>query len=247
MIRALIIDDEPSAIETLTYMIERYVPEISELQATREPYKGVELLQTFNPHLLFLDVQMPGLNGFDVLKKVNRFSFEVIFTTAFNQYAIEAIRFSALDFLLKPIDADELKSAIQRFFEKRVSEEERQKLFENLKFNLSAEQADFKIAITTTKGTFFYPIRNIIRLEGDGNYTRLFFDDDRPLLASRTLKDFEEILIQHGFIRVHRSHLVNKDFVDSVLFDGYIEMRDKTKIEISRRRKEIVMQQLKKA
>ncbi|MEP6795879.1 MAG: LytTR family DNA-binding domain-containing protein, partial [Saprospiraceae bacterium] len=95
-------------------------------------------------------------------------------------------------------------------------------------------------------GTFFYPIKNIIRLEGDGNYTRLFFDHDKPLLASRTLKDFEEILIQHGFIRVHRSHLVNKEFVDSVLFEGYIEMRDKTKIEISRRRKEIVMQQLKK-
>ncbi len=247
MIRALIIDDEPSAIETLTHMIQRYVPEISELQSTREPYKGVELLQSFNPHLLFLDVQMPGLNGFDVLKKVNRFSFEVIFTTAFNEYAIEAIRFSALDFLLKPIDADELKAAIQRFFEKKASEEERQKLFENLKFNLSAEHADFKIAITTTKGTFFYPIKNIIRLEGDGNYTRLFFDDEKPLLASRTLKDFEEILIQHGFIRVHRSHLVNKEFVDSVLFDGYIEMRDKSKIEISRRRKEIVMQQLKKA
>jgi len=147
MIRALIIDDEPSAIETLTFLIQRYVPEISELQNTRDPVKGVEILTSYNPDLLFLDVQMPGLSGFDVLKKVNRFNFEVIFTTAFNQYAIEAIRFSALDFLLKPIDADELKASIQRFLEKRASEEERQKRIENLKYNLAAEGADFKLPL----------------------------------------------------------------------------------------------------
>ncbi len=227
-------------------MIQRHIPEISELQSTRDPLKGIGLLQNYNPQLLFLDVQMPGLNGFDVLKKVDHFNFEVIFTTAYNEYAIEAIRFSALDYLLKPIDADDLKSAVKRFIEKKANEDDRQKLFENLKYNLNAEQSDFKIAITTTKGTFFYPIRKIIRLEGDGNYSRIFFDDDKPLLASRTLKDFEEILTLHGFIRVHRSHLVNKIFVDSVLFDGYIEMKDKSKIEISRRRKESVMQELKK-
>jgi two-component system LytT family response regulator len=247
MIRALIIDDEPSAIETLTFLIQRYAPEITELKSTREPAQGVELLQSYNPDLLFLDVQMPGLNGFDVLKKVDRFNFEVIFTTAFNQYAIEAIRFSAFDFLLKPIDADELKAAIQRFLEKRASDEERQKRVENLKYNLSADGADYKIAISTIKGTFFYPIKKIIRLEGDGNYTRLFFEGDKPILASKTLKEFEDILVMHGFIRVHRSHLVNKHFVESVLFDGFIEMSDKSRIEISRRRKEIVMQQLKKA
>jgi two-component system LytT family response regulator len=246
MIRALILDDEPSAIETLTFMIQRYVPEITELRSTRDPLEGIELLQSFNPQLLFLDVQMPKLNGFEVLKKVDNFNFEVIFTTAFNQYAIEAIRFSALDYLLKPIDADDLKASIQRFIEKHTNEGEQQKLIENLKYNLSADHADFKLAVTTTKGTFFYPISKIMRLEGDGNYTRLFFDNDKPLLTSKTLKDFEEILAMHGFIRIHRSHLVNKQFVESVLFEGYIEMKDKSKIEISRRRKEMVMQELKK-
>ena len=227
-------------------MIQRYVPEITELRSTRDPYEGMELLQSFNPQLLFLDVQMPKLNGFEVLKKVDHFNFEVIFTTAFNQYAIEAIRFSALDYLLKPIDADELKASIQRFIEKHDNEGERKKIFENLKYNLSAEHADFKLAVATTKGTFFYPINKIIRLEGDGNYTKLFFDEDKPLLTSKTLKDFEEILVMHGFIRIHRSHLVNSQFVESVLFEGYIEMKDKSKIEISRRRKDMVMQQLKK-
>ena len=245
MIRALIIDDEPSAIETLVSMIQRHVPEINELETIRDPVQGVELLKSYNPDLVFLDVQMPGLTGFEVLKKVNRFNFEVIFTTAFDKYAVEAIRFSALDYLLKPIDADDLKAAITRFVEKKASEEERQKQIDNLKYNLTAEKDDFKIAISTLKGTFFYTLKKILRLEGEGNYSRIYFENDRPLLASRTLKDFEEILSAHGFIRAHRSHLINKNFVESVLFDGFIEMKDKSKIEISRRRKEQVMNLLK--
>lgn len=245
MIRALIIDDEPSAIETLTSMLERHVPEISELRSTRDPEEGVQLITSYQPQLLFLDVQMPGLNGFDVLKKVDRYDFEVIFTTAFNKYAVDAIRFSALDYLLKPIDADDLKAAVARFLEKKASEEERQKQIDNLRYNLNTQNEDFKLAIATLKGIFFYSIRKIIRLEGEGNYSRIYFENEKPLLASRTLKDFEEILAPHGFIRAHRSHLINKRFVQSVLFDGFIEMADQSKIEISRRRKDMVMQQLK--
>jgi two-component system LytT family response regulator len=244
VIRALLIDDEPSALETLTAMIRRYCPEIGELRSTRDPFEGLELLGTYDPQLLFLDIQMPGLTGFDLLKRINKYSFEVIFTTAFDKYAIEAIRFSALDFLLKPIDADELKAAVQRFLQKKASVEEREKLLDNLRFNLNAEKDEFRLAITTLKGTYYYSIKTIIRLEGEGNYTNIFFEKEKALLASRTLKDFEEILVTHGFIRVHRSHLVNKHFVKSVLFDGFIEMADGSKIEISRRRKEAVMLQL---
>jgi len=244
MIRALLIDDEPSALETMTSMIRRYCPEIGELRATRDPFEGLELLGTFEPQLLFLDVQMPGMTGFDLLKRINKYSFEVIFTTAFDKYAIEAIRFSALDFLLKPIDADELKAAVQRFQEKKASVEDRERHLDNLRFNLNAEKEDFRLAITTLKGTFYYSIKKIIRLEGEGNYTNIFFEKEKPLLASRTLKDFEEILASYGFIRVHRSHLINKRFVNSVLFDGSVDMADGSKIEISRRRKEAVMQQL---
>lgn len=225
-------------------MIRRYCPQIGELRTTRDPFEGLEWLGTFDPQLLFLDIQMPGLTGFELLKRINKYSFEVIFTTAFDKYAIEAIRFSALDFLLKPIDADELKAAVQRFLEKKASAEERERLLDNLRFNLNAEKEEFRLAITTLKGTFYYSIKKIIRLEGEGNYTNIFFEKDKPLLASRTLKDFEEILATHGFIRVHRSHLINKHFVKSVLFDGFIEMTDGSKIEMSRRRKEAVMAQL---
>jgi len=225
-------------------MIRRYCPEIGELRATRDPFEGLELLGTFEPQLLFLDVQMPGMTGFDLLKRINKYSFEVIFTTAFDKYAIEAIRFSALDFLLKPIDADELKAAVQRFQEKKASVEDRERHLDNLRFNLNAEKEDFRLAITTLKGIFYYSIKKFIRLEGEGNYTNIFFEKEKPLLASRTLKDFEEILASYGFIRVHRSHLINKRFVNSVLFDGSVDMADGSKIEISRRRKEAVMQQL---
>ncbi len=244
MIRALLIDDEPSALETLTSMIRRYVPEITEWKATRDPFEGLEWLSSYQPQLLFLDVQMPGMTGFDLLKRVERYPFEVIFTTAFDKYAVEAIRFSALDFLLKPIDADELKAAIRRFIERKADEAERQQLIDNLKFNLNAEKEDFRIAISTLKGTHYYSIRKIIRLEGEGNYTRIYFENDKPMLASRTLKDFEDIMSSYGFIRAHRSHLINKRFVRSVLFDGSIEMADKSQIEISRRRKEEVMRLL---
>jgi two-component system LytT family response regulator len=226
-------------------MIERYVPEITDVMTSRDPEKGVELIRSWQPNLVFLDVQMPGMTGFDVLRKARTYDFEVIFTTAFNKYAIEAIRFSALDYLLKPIDADELKSAFHRFKEKQATEKDRRDLLDNLRFNLAAENEDFRIAIATLKGTFFYSIRKIIRLEGEGNYTRIFFENDKPILASKTLKDFEEILTPYGFIRAHRSHLINKRFVDSVLFDGFIQMQDNSKIEISRRRKEAVMQMLK--
>lgn len=245
MIRALMIDDEPSALETLEAMVRRYVPEITAFQSTRDPFQGLELIQSYKPDLLFLDVQMPGMTGFDLLKKVDQYSFEVIFTTAFDKYAVEAIRFSALDFLLKPIDADDLKAAIQRYIGRKANEAERQALIDNLKYNLGAAKEDFRMAIATLKGTYYYDIKKIIRLEGEGNYTRLYFESDKPLLASRTLKDFEEILSAYGFIRAHRSHLVNKRFVTSVQFDGFIEMADKSQIEISRRRKEAVMQQLK--
>jgi two-component system LytT family response regulator len=245
VIRALLIDDEPSALETLEAMIRRYVPEITEFRSTRDPVEGLALIQAYQPNLVFLDIQMPAMTGFDLLKKINKYTFEVIFTTAFDKYAVEAIRFSALDFLLKPIDADELMAAIKRFLERQADEAERQALIDNFKYNLNAEKEDFRIAIATLKGTYYFDIKKIIRLEGEGNYTRIFFENDKPLLASRTLKDFEDVLSSYGFIRAHRSHLINKRFVSAVLFDGSIEMTDKSQIEISRRRKDAVMQLLK--
>ena len=247
MIKALIIDDEPSAVNTLTLMLHHYVPEIKELKSTTDPHEGLQLIKSYHPSLLFLDIQMPSMNGLDLLKQLPRINFSIIFTTAHDQYAIEAIRFSALDYLLKPIDADELRQAIDRFISKAASPAN-QALYNNFLHNISApDKKEFKLALFATEGTFFYFPDEIIRLEGENNYTRFFFTSKKIMLISRTLKEFEEILSGHGFIRVHKSHVINKKHIINYTHDGLLVMSDQSKVEISRRRKKEVMQELKSA
>jgi two-component system LytT family response regulator len=246
MITALIIDDEPSAVETLELMIRRYVPEITDLRSTTEPSQGLHLLKTWNPRLLFLDIQMPVMNGFDILRQFPQISFNVIFTTAYDQYAIQAIRFSALDYLLKPIDADELRNAIDRFLVKEKTKQVEESMYANLLHNINAKnKEDFKLTVATTSGTYFYHPADIIRLEAESNYTRFYFTQHKPILTSRTLKEYDEILRDYGFIRVHKSHLVHKKHILNYSRDGVLTMSDNSKVEVSRRRKEEVMGMLK--
>ncbi len=241
----MIIDDEPSAIKTLSLMIRHYIPEINELKTTTDPHEGLFLLKTFQPHLLFIDIQMPLMSGFNLLKQVPQVGFNIIFTTAHDEYAIEAIRFSALDYLLKPIDADELRNSFDRFIQKQTSGSN-QLLYNNFLHNLSVtDKKEFKLALPTTQGTFFYSPEEIIRLEGESNYTLFHFTGKKRLLTSKTLKEYEEILLGHGFIRVHKSHIINKLHVVNYSSDGMLTLADHSKVEISRRRKEEVMEQLK--
>lgn len=242
MIRALAIDDEPAAISTLKLMIERYAPEITELYTTNEPQKGLDLIKEREPELVFLDIQMPVFTGFDLLKQMDTIPFEIIFTTAYDQYAIEAIRFSALDYLLKPIDAEDLKRAVQRFITHRSQKEQSRKdLYQNLMHNIRSTQAEFKLAISSSEGIYFYNPSQIIRLEAESNYTRFFFTDKKPLVVAKTLGEYEEMLAPHGFLRTHRTHLVNRSYVQSFMPEGFLLMKDNSKVEISRRRKEEVL------
>ena len=246
MFKALIIDDEPSAVKTLTLMIHHYLCEITELKTTNDPHEGLFLLKDFQPQLLFIDIQMPLMSGFELLKQVPQINFNIIFTTAHDEYAIEAIRFSALDYLLKPIDADELRNSFTRFIQKQESNAGSQPLYNNFLYNINVkDKKDFKLALSTTQGTFFYKPEEIIRLEGESNYTKFFFVNKKTLLTSRTMKEYEEILVNHGFIRVHKSHMLNKTHVINYTADGMLTMSDQSKVEISRRRKEEVMERLK--
>ena len=175
-VKALIIDDETTAVKTLSLMIQHYLPEITELQTTTDVHEGLHLLKHFAPQLLFLDIQMPVMNGFELLKQVPQVNFSIIFTTAHDEYAIDAIRFSALDYLLKPIDADELQHSFKRFTEKQNNDSGNRSLYNNFMHNLNVtDKKDFKLALPTLQGTFFYKPEEIIRLEGEGNYTRFFF------------------------------------------------------------------------
>jgi two-component system LytT family response regulator len=246
MIKALIIDDEPSAVKTLTLLLSHYVPEINELKSTNDPHDGLRLLKTWQPDLLFLDIQMPLITGFGLLKQVPEINFNIIFTTAHDQYAIEAIRFSALDYLMKPIDGDELQQAIKRYTGKLSLAVNNKPLYNNLLHNIHAtDRNGFKLALPTTQGTFFYKPEEIIRLEGESNYTKFFFTGNKSLLTSKTLKEYEEILTNHGFIRIHKSHIINKAHVVNYCGEGILTLADNSKVEISRRRREEVMGQLK--
>jgi two-component system LytT family response regulator len=245
-VRALIIDDETTAIQTLSLMIRHYVPGITSLKTTTDPYEGLLLLQRFSPHLLFIDIQMPVMNGFELLKKVPKVDFSIIFTTAHDEYAIDAIRFSALDYLLKPIDTDELQNAFRRFEEKKALQPGSEPLYNNFMYNLHVkDKKDFKLALPTLQGTFFYKPEEIIRLQGEGSYTRFFFTDKTSLLTTYTIKHYEDILLNYGFVRVHKSHLVNSAHVVNYMADGLLTLSDFSRVEISRRRKEEVMEILK--
>lgn len=243
----MIIDDEAGAASVLQLMIDRYIPEITQVRLATKISEAHSLLQQFEPQIVFLDIMMPEKNGFEFLNEIKNINFEIIFTTAFNEYAIRAIRFSALDYLLKPLNAEELRSAVDRFLEKNNQKRETDALLKNLLQNLGKKEEDeFKLAVPTTAGAVFFSPVNIVRLEGEGNYTRFFLSDGRKHISSKTMKEYEEILLQHYFLRIHKSHLVNKNFIDQFNNEGSVILKDKTQLPVSRQRKQQVAAALKK-
>jgi two-component system, LytTR family, response regulator len=236
MIKVLIIDDEPSAVSTLSLLLNRYAPELDDIRNVNDASEGLKLLDAFKPQVVFLDIQMPRMNGFEFLRKAGAVNFDVIFTTAYDQYAIQAIRYSALDYLLKPIDASELRAAVNRFLSRQAGRNSQPQL-NNLLLNVMTPPENFKLAVSTTEGMFFFAVDEIVHLEAEGSYTRLNFVNRKSLVASRVLKDFEELLSHRGFIRTHKSHMVNMKFIRSIHPDGFLELTNQSKVEISRRRK----------
>jgi len=246
MTKTLIIDDELKARNILHHYITNFIPEITEMKQADSVDTAIELLKDYKPDLVFLDVEMPYKNGFDFLLMVKEPSFDVIFTTAYNQYAIQAIRFSALDYLLKPVDPDELKIAVQRHLEKQQSAQQKKELFDNLVKNIEKKEVkDFKIAVPSSEGVYFFMIDDILRLEADGSYTHIHLLKRKPFIASKTLKHFEDMLDEFNFVRTHKSHLVNPKHITRISHDNeFVLLTDGSKVEISRRKKEEVLNQL---
>ena len=246
MIKALIVDDEIKARNILHHYIVNFIPEIKEVRQANGVDAALAVIPAYNPDIVFLDVEMPHKNGFDMLVALEDLSFDVIFTTAYNQYAIQAIRFSALDYLLKPVDPDELKLAVERHLEKRESGQSKKKLYDNLVSNIEQKEIRaFKIAVPSTEGVHFFMVDDIIRLEADRSYTYIHLLNKRPFIASKTLKHFEEMLDDFQFIRTHKSHLVNPRHITRITSDNeHLLLTDGSKIEVSRRKKDEVLQQL---
>jgi len=247
MVKALIIDDEQKARNILQHYVQNLLPEITETRLADSVDSAFSIMEDYAPDIVFLDVEMPHKSGFDFLLQLKEPAFDVIFTTAYNQYAIQAIRFSALDYLLKPVDPDELQAAVRRHLERKESAAEKKQLFDNLVENIGKKEVkDFKIAVPSAGGAYFFMIDEIIRLEADRSYTYIHLSNRKPFLASKTLKHFEEMLTEFNFIRTHKSHLVNPKHITRLSSDReWVMLTDGSKAEVSRRKKEELLQQLK--
>ncbi len=242
MLKILIIDDEPAAGSILKVLIEKHIAHPVDIHYCSSPGEGLILLKKFQPSLLMLDIEMPGMNGFDFLSKAAPWNFNVIFTTAYDKYAIKAIRFSALDYLLKPVDITELQDAINRHL--LATEQQQQaprELVGNLMENLQQKiPENFKLALSTMQGVFLFDPADIIYCEGVGNYTRFHFTGRPPMLVSRTIKEYEELLNDHHFTRVHKSFLVNLNHVRKYEKEGLLYLSNGDQVAVSRRKKDEV-------
>ncbi len=240
MIKAAIVDDEQSCIDRLTRLLGEYPDDIGILVTARSAPEAVSAIKQHQPDLLLLDVQLGNATGFDVLEGIRDVECEVIFTTAFEQYAVQAFRFSAIDYLLKPVDPDDLAVALARVKEKLSKSEMSKKLdvlFHNLK---TLEGTSKKITVPTMAGFEVLQVSDIIRCESEVNYTHIFVKGHKKITVARTLKDFEEMLTEFNFCRVHNSHLINLAHILKYNkgTGGYVTMSDDSEVEVSQRKKD---------
>jgi two-component system LytT family response regulator len=246
MIKALIIEDEQKSRQMVVDMIEKNCVFVQVIGQAKNVKEGVELINLHKPDLVFLDISMPDGTGFDLLEQVQGHKFELIFATASDQHAIRAIKYSACDYLLKPIDVEELKIAVDKVVQKKNAIPN----MENLNFliqQLKKPDDNFqKITLPMTNSYEVVSLKDIVRCEADGGYTTFFLSDKRKLLVSFGLKHYEDLLPESDFIRIHNHHLINMHHVLRFLKEdgGYAVMTDNSKLEISRRKKDAFMEKL---
>ena len=239
MQKAIIIDDEAKGRLALKEKLKQYCPEIDVIAEAANGKEGIEVIEKLHPNIIFLDIEMPVMNGFEMLNNISDQNFHIIFTTAYDQYAIKAIKYAAFDYLLKPIDIEELKTAISRTMACETDQTKKQ--IELLKQNNQHPKKQLnKLAVPTLDGLLFYEINDIIHLEANSNYTQIYFNNQSKILASKTLKDFEELLPEEKFFRVHHSHLINLNYIKKYIRGdgGQIELQNGTYVDVSRRKKE---------
>ena len=244
MIRAVIIDDELNNISNLNALLRAHCSGVAVVATATCADKAREYILQLKPDVIFLDIYMPDESGFDLLRSLDKFDFEVVFVSAYDEYGLLAIKFSALDYLLKPININELKAAVSKI-EKSVDAKKRNTRLENLFHLLDKQQHDIneRIALSTLKETHLVPVKNIIRCESSNNYTTFFLLNGTEYVISKPIYEYEELLKPYGFIRCHQSHLVNKIHVQSILNEdsGYLILEGTTKkIPISKQKKNAI-------
>ena len=239
MITAIIIDDEAKGRLALREKLLTYCPQVKLLAEAVNGQEALLQIQQQQPQLIFLDIEMPRMNGFEMLNELTEKNFHIIFTTAYDQYAIKAIKYAAFDYLLKPIDIEELKIAIAKLDMQENYQTKKQ--VELLQQNLQQPKNKLhKLAIPTLEGLLFYNISDIIHLEANSNYTDIFLVNKIKITASKTLKEFEELLPEDIFFRTHHSHLINLNYIKRYIKGdgGQIELQNGTYVDVSRRKKD---------
>lgn len=239
MLKAIIIDDEPKGRQALRQKLLEYCPQVQLLAEAASGLEGIQVIGQYRPDLVFLDIEMPNMSGFDMLNKIGEKHFHVIFTTAYDQYAIKAIRYAAFDYLLKPVDIEELKTAVGNIAALPAADTPKQVAL--LQQNMQQPKKHLhKLAIPTSDSLLFFDINTIIYLEASSNYTNIYFTDGTKIIASRTLKDFEELLPGEVFFRPHHSYIINLNFIKRYIRGdgGQVEMQNGSYIDVSRRKKE---------
>ncbi len=244
MITSIIVDDELKSRESLKILVEDYCEGITVVATCQNVAEAVKAINEFKPDVVFLDIQLQRETGFDLLAKFKDFEFDVIFTTAYSEYAIKAFRFSAIDYLLKPIDIDDLRKAVAKVSRNSTVTDRLQQLLQNLR-NGSPE--NYKLALPTSDGLVFVKVNDILYCEASSNYTEIVMLDNKRYIVSRTLKEYDELLGEQNFYRIHHSYLINLNGVKKYVRGdgGYVIMSNDKSLDVSKRRKEGFLSRIK--
>lgn len=248
MIKAVLIDDEKNALEVMEWLLKEYCPQVEILAMCSGAEAGIKAINELKPQVVFLDIEMPKMNGFDLLEQFDKLFFDVVFCTAYDQFAIRAFRYSALNYLLKPVDPADLKKTVQRIEEKTAAPTREQ--FELLlqQMQQPSRATPQRIALTTGDGLIFVPTADIIYCEADSNYTHVVLAGGKKILVSKILKDIDEALSGDDFFRVHSSFLININHIKKYVRSdgGYVIMDNDATISISRSRRQEFMEMFSK-
>ncbi|MCD4773247.1 MAG: LytTR family DNA-binding domain-containing protein, partial [Bacteroidales bacterium] len=243
MLRTIIIDDELHIQETLDNMLKTYCPNVKVIAKANSVKNGVEAIKQYHPDLILLDIKMDDGTGFDLLAKLEPINFKVVFITAYDKYAIKAFKFNALDFLLKPVDPDELTAAVNKA--EKVIQKEFNTQLSNMEDNLRTDdKSQKKIILKTFDNIYLVKVRDIIYCESDGGYTAIYRQNEKRILVSNTLKDYDEMLSDFGFYRVHKSYLININYIERFekAEGGYVILTDENKIPVASRKRDELLE-----
>lgn len=244
MIRCVLIDDESNSLEMMEWLLKTYCPQVQIEAMCNSAEKGIEAIEKHKPDVVFLDIEMPHMNGFDMLEQFDRLFFDVVFCTAYDQFAIKAFKYSALNYLLKPVDPEDLKETIRRLEERKSTPSKEQ--IELLLQNIHTQQKPTvqRIALTTGDGMIFVSTSDILYCQAESNYTAVILSGGKKVLVSKVLKEIDEALAGPDFFRIHNSYLINLNKIKKFVRGegGYVVMEDNATVSISRSRRQEFME-----